>query len=728
MNKLQISSRRMDVDGQTDLHNFIDDVVTASKLPAKRRGAPIRPTVDKIASAAYEHGLLPEPLGELVGLVIRPNHIDQASLGTLVRNLYPASSVPSDVVLQVVGCLGIGELKPSLPIQAALLRWLVMIYHVIDEPSILSRAYPVLFNLLDVAAIRPQICHILALVTRRKHVQPFRIQAVLELSRQTGKDPALVGLLRVYKDYYPEIIVGDAVRGRASAFKHPDLEWRLRLDDIQAAHSSKSDKDAAFSRQGGFQVRYKSVGRPKNSTLPPVRTAHATEQSVTLEEINNATMFVKNLENIMLPSQLVAVLADPLLQKFLLLRPDEEAYTRINNWLSAALQDIRTGDADSKTIADVLGVLYEYVTLSKNLPPLVLNFFVSFLGAWNGRDGRDSVLGILSYTPLLEFEKLNENIFQPLETCILDNSPESQLSLLKFYRELLQNWHRELLTFEVIPKHAPTTLTAIVDHTHQLALTLTQTSPTLRAEFAIIEFLERYSFTLSHERLRRYIPIRNPPGTLIYTLFFSQSLTVVSRLCNILSAYKRNFQAAMAVGKPKTQSPGAEVITSSTYPLDYINRFNGFLMDICNCVWRMRAFTDTDPNALGCLVPRSRVRLFEHYLESLPGSDGPLGLYFGISHSPVLSLQSILALRELEDEALESNPRALTMRHPGPVTQASLVRLREDGGLVISWQDYRLAVLARLEEEGFVGIPDLIRNTMKIFRNSSQASQASQGR
>ena len=41
----------------------------------------------------------------------------------------------------------------------------------------------------------------------------------LGLSRQTGKDPALVGLLRVFKDYYPEIIVGDAIRGKASAFK-----------------------------------------------------------------------------------------------------------------------------------------------------------------------------------------------------------------------------------------------------------------------------------------------------------------------------------------------------------------------------------------------------------------------------------------------------------------------------------------------------------------------------
>lgn len=53
----------------------------------------------------------------------------------------------------------------------------------------------------------------------------------LNLSRQTGNDPCLVGLLRVYKDYYPEIIVGEAVRGRASAFKVGSISFlRLSLD------------------------------------------------------------------------------------------------------------------------------------------------------------------------------------------------------------------------------------------------------------------------------------------------------------------------------------------------------------------------------------------------------------------------------------------------------------------------------------------------------------------
>jgi centromere protein I len=40
----------------------------------------------------------------------------------------------------------------------------------------------------------------------------------MELTRQAGNDPALVGLIRVYKDYYPDVIVGDVTKGRASVF------------------------------------------------------------------------------------------------------------------------------------------------------------------------------------------------------------------------------------------------------------------------------------------------------------------------------------------------------------------------------------------------------------------------------------------------------------------------------------------------------------------------------
>jgi centromere protein I len=47
----------------------------------------------------------------------------------------------------------------------------------------------------------------------------------LELCSNINHEPALVGLIRVFKDYYPDVIVGDATAGRASYFSvfNPDV-------------------------------------------------------------------------------------------------------------------------------------------------------------------------------------------------------------------------------------------------------------------------------------------------------------------------------------------------------------------------------------------------------------------------------------------------------------------------------------------------------------------------
>lgn len=40
----------------------------------------------------------------------------------------------------------------------------------------------------------------------------------LELARRVGNEPPLIGLIRVYKDYYPDVIVGEVASSRASVF------------------------------------------------------------------------------------------------------------------------------------------------------------------------------------------------------------------------------------------------------------------------------------------------------------------------------------------------------------------------------------------------------------------------------------------------------------------------------------------------------------------------------
>ena len=88
-----------------------------------------------------------------------------------------------------------------------------------------------------------------------------------------------------------------------------------------------------------------------------------------------------------------------------------------------------------------------------------------------------------------------------------------------------------------------------------------------------------------------------------------------------------------------------------------------------------------------------------------------LGSIFDLSHSPVLGLQAISCLREMEEAEMLNED--LHARHAGPVTQNSLVQLGHRGGLQLTWQAYRSGVLRHLESKGLPGVPELMYKTMK---------------
>ena len=138
--------------------NNAHDCVTAAKTPAKQRAIKISSTVDHVCTEAYQNGLQTASLDKLIDIITLPNHVDQSSVGNLIKNLYPASKVPDTIVVKVVGSLGHGRVKPSYSTQVALLRWLVMVYDVLESHMILSRLYSTLFNLLDTIAIRYTRC------------------------------------------------------------------------------------------------------------------------------------------------------------------------------------------------------------------------------------------------------------------------------------------------------------------------------------------------------------------------------------------------------------------------------------------------------------------------------------------------------------------------------------------------------------------------------------------
>ena len=123
-------------------------------MPARHRGVDIKPTVENLNHLLYETGAIAGDLDRLVELITGRNHLASSIKASLVRYLYPTGSVSDEVILRIIGCLGESQRSPSEGVQVLLLKWLIMVYHLIENPDILSQSYSILFNLLDAPGIR----------------------------------------------------------------------------------------------------------------------------------------------------------------------------------------------------------------------------------------------------------------------------------------------------------------------------------------------------------------------------------------------------------------------------------------------------------------------------------------------------------------------------------------------------------------------------------------------
>jgi len=294
---------------------------------------------------------------------------------------------------------------------------------------------------------------------------------------------------------------------------------------------------------------------------------------------------------------------------------------------------------------------------------------------------------------------------------VLDNTPESQLQVLRLYTRLLGQWLVLLRSLDSLPNHASDTVAKLVGHTNKLALTVLQTSPAVSTHSALTDFYEHTSTIISDPVLKQHLRIVLLPAQVVYTLFFSHCAAITARICYLIACYRRGFELSSG---PSSRARGTK---APTYPADYITRFNHFVLDICNCLWRFHAFEKGPPKTLGCLLPERVVPQLRDYVERFD-TDIPFSSMFALSYSPTLCLQSILYLRELEDEALEDGEDAIVARHAGPVTQNSLKRNEAAGGVELNFQDYRVGVLEALDKNGLGGIPDLLRSSVKTLQTS----------
>lgn len=310
--------------------------------------------------------------------------------------------------------------------------------------------------------------------------------------------------------------------------------------------------------------------------------------------------------------------------------------------------------------------------------------------------------------------EIYQHIFQPYETAVLTHQSHLHSSLLTLYTNLLRHWTTVLRSSDPLPSHANQTIGSLVTHVNTIALSLIQAAPTLKTASLVLDFYEQFVRLVTDDSLHSNISIELPLGSLVYTLFFSNHVAVMSRACNILARYKKGFNDAVSSRR------------SGEYPAygrsrAQVGPYNGFLMDCCNVLWRNKAFNHDEANEHGCMVPKPTVTALSRYLQSVDRTYA-LTSILNLSHSPTLSHLSLLRTRELEDHELEKG-NTISTRHAGPVTEISLHRTATAGGLNMAWLTYRVNVLNSLSDKGLPGIAELLKCTISRLKKDMDAQQ-----
>lgn len=298
--------------------------------------------------------------------------------------------------------------------------------------------------------------------------------------------------------------------------------------------------------------------------------------------------------------------------------------------------------------------------------------------------------------------------------------------MLDFYSALIRQWGIKLRT-ESFTTEQSQPLSRLISHAELLASSILE-SPAehpsdVEGEYrpsslSVLEFYSTLADLFSYAHLNGNIRITVPLAPAIYTLVFTPVSFVISTITSVLSSYKAAFEESMT--SPTLQG---QLLMDPLYSQQLVGQFNGYIMDICNLVWRNRALNSEDPNALGCLIPPATITALTQYIRELNDKARKrnresafaytMASIFSLSHHAALCNMSAACFAAIERERNLEQDRP---RLKKPVTQKALSALEKDGGIQMTWQDFRVRMLDWMEDVGSVGIANLMRTTMKALR------------
>ncbi|KAK9236853.1 centromere protein I [Lipomyces kononenkoae] len=389
-----------------------------------------------------EYGLSREDLSKSIDVLTRPFSLQKAQALQLIKLLYPKERVGDDIVIRIVGCLGVGRGKSDQTVQVNLLKWLVLVQPFLESQKVLSNVYHVLFMHLSFESTRQWVAHLLFLATKRKDVRPWRIQYLLELQNKYRECQHLTGLLLLYKEYFPEIVIDRFAKLRGALFKYPDPQFLTIIHEVHARANSLSGEDPSFPREGLSNTKRRKLN------IPEVATLDVSDKSVTVEEMSSLASFAKNIDRVFLPAQVGSVLRhDGMVKRILVNRPSRRAWARLNTWIANSLReeledDEKNDRGEESVLGELLARSYELCVYTKELLVSVEDFLCIYLPRWDGFRHRSTIFKLLLLMPIRRWEIIDRDITSPLTVLFRRDTTNSSFryDYLVFLVDLLRSY------------------------------------------------------------------------------------------------------------------------------------------------------------------------------------------------------------------------------------------------------------------------------------------------
>lgn len=326
------------------------DIYSASS----RKTVDRRPYINIICHYADQHGLKIQDLRSLLDLAISNSSLSQAHRGLIFKSLYPARKVPPDVIYKAVGSLGHGVQRPPASTQVALIRWLIMVHCTFEDARALRSLYGRLFNLLGRMDIRAPLCHVLAMITKRKHVKPYRRDILQQLALDAPREPGLEKLVRIYDNVGSRTADAAGAAALSISFPHPDTMWGEQLQMIQQQAGVTGISLGLYTQPFVFtKVRNGLQSSPHSLSIRP------SKRSRDAYEMTNFDDMAQHLETLALPEIKIQDLDNRLLHQYLLTQSEETIERQLDglhkSLFDKELEGIAKGrEPKSRTLEDSL--------------------------------------------------------------------------------------------------------------------------------------------------------------------------------------------------------------------------------------------------------------------------------------------------------------------------------------------------------------------------------------